>query len=381
MIRVSLLLMAVLFGAQAPAWAQTARLQTQVPRQNEPQLGGWEARWKLELAGQDYDNEQSASKLVNVRLQTTARYFLTEDLLFKISPTARLQSGATQSSQGELSPDNRVYVNEASATWRALPFTFLKAGAMDQGELHTPLVVGSRPFPGARLSFLFGDRHVRYGLVGETAIPTSVALTTNQSEKESTPTLNSVFLRFDWRGNEIWSASAKVGAFEFRNPNSAMAASGFLLGNEVDAVSDTEYRFNKDYRGLQAQFSVQFPLMGPFDGRLNAEAAQNTGAASGENQAWRAGGGVRGRWNARTDLLASGEVFRIEPDATIAGFVDSAYSGTNRNGYRFELGMAFGPRKTKVLVGFSESDLIYLNDRQSRDRFAQVKLEMGYADF
>ncbi|MBX3041470.1 MAG: hypothetical protein KF789_12250 [Bdellovibrionaceae bacterium] len=380
MLRVAVVLILGLVGFGVGAKAQTSQLKTQVPSEGRKN-SDWNGRWKFSLAGQDYDDQKTTSTLVNFRFEAMIRYYLSEDLLFKVTPMARLQSGTTQSSRGELSPENRIYFNEASATWRALSFAFLKAGALDQGESHTPLLVGSRPFPGARASLLFGDRTIRYGLVAETAIPTAVSLTTNQNEKEPTPTLSSAGLRFDWTDGDLWKFSAKAGAFEYKNLSTSIASSSFLLGNEVDAVSDTEFRFNKPYKGFEAMMKFEFPLFGSLDGSLHGEVVQNTSAPAKENLAWRAGGGLSMQWNSRLSLLLQGESFRIEPDAAVASFVDTGFSGTNRNGYRVESGIIFGKTRSKVLAGFSESNLIYVNDRQSRDRFVQIKLETGYADF
>lgn len=370
-----------LWGLGAVAEAQSASSISALKGPMEHPRRSWDGGWKASLSGQNYEDHQNSSALVNFRIETQFRYTLDNNLLLKVSPLARLQSGATQSSQGTLSPENKLYFREASATWRALPFAFLKAGALDQGETHTPLLLDSRPFPATRVSLLSKSSVSRFGVSAEAAVPTSVGLSTNQAEKESMPQLVSAQLRWQWTPSPLWETSIRAGVFEYRNLTTGIAADSYLLGNEADALSDTEYRFNKKYQGAEALIRSSFPLGGPLAGELALDGLQNSGAVAGENTAWRAGINIIYAWDLRTKWFGGIESFRVEPDAAVASFVDTRFSGTNRNGYAAEVGVEFGKSRSRIRAGLRESNLIYANDRQGKDRSMYIGLETGYAEF
>ncbi|MBX2986902.1 MAG: hypothetical protein KF802_03305 [Bdellovibrionaceae bacterium] len=358
------------------------RLQTRLSAPAPAAAPDWVKQWRMELSGRDFDSRETSTKLVNFRFDLQLKYRLSEDVLLKIAPAARLQSGATQSSDGRLSPENKIYFREASALWRAGSFALLKAGALDMGETHSPLLLDPRPFPAARAQISYGDGDWRLSLLAEGAVPTTVGLNTNQGEKEPTPVFQSYSLRHDWKSGPLWKGMLRAGAFAFSALPTSLANDSRLLGNTVDTVSDTESRFRERYAGVEAQGELRFPLPGPVDGRLRASHVRNTSAPDGFNQASQFAADLTWRWDTRRDLLLGAEAFRAEPDAAVASFVQDAYSGTNRAGYRVDAGIAFGKRKAARLVGGAgESQLIYQNSPQSRERFVIMKLETDYADF
>ncbi|AHZ84908.1 hypothetical protein [Bdellovibrio bacteriovorus] len=339
----------------------------------------FDAEWRLRLAGSDVHDERSQSKVVDIRTDIKAKYLLSRSLQLDIQPSLRLQSGQTQSVDGADRAENKIILNQAAAHY--LPFSALRlsAGALNQRHMHTNLLVDGIAFPAARLEALMKAGLTKTSLSVESAIPTSTSLSTNTKELEKTPSLNTAALKFQMQAaqNLFWKSS--VGYFMYNNLPSAVAQQSNLLGNEVEKLSEAQYAFMYKYEGIEAATEFEFPVFSLFDFRAGGEYLQNTKAPSDQNTATRYFAAGEFHFGKNTDLVIEGSYFSIAPEAAVAYFNAGGFE-TNRVGYSAESYLSFKKEGFNIGVKYTDSEVMFNRDPQSREKTLMIKLETFYAN-
>lgn len=344
-----------------------------------PRPGVWDLHWGLSLGGSDFESHEAAKKIVNSRFDFAWRMRAHESFLLKVSPSLRLETGSVQSPDGSLRADNGFIFSEASANWTPFSRNLVQLGALNQAEMHHPILVGERPFPAARWTVALPFESFWARLRAESAVPTTLGLTTNQNEKEPTPSLNTVGLRVGSDNKRGFTSEFVLNYFQYSSLPASTAQESSLLGNTVDRYSDTESHFREAYRGLETSGALNIPLAGALDLQTHAAYVRNTAVASGLGDAWSAGGGVRFGSERKMRWSLGGEAFRLEPDATVATFLGMDYRATNRQGYALNMGLSWDRDRYRVTSRVEESDVIFVNNPQSRERYIRLTLETRHA--
>ncbi|MEK2645885.1 hypothetical protein [Bdellovibrio sp. BCCA] len=360
----------------AQTWAQ-GQISTALPETKKESK--FSAEWRLRLSGSDVHDEQSQAKIVDIRAEIKAKYLLSSSLQLDIQPTLRLQSGQTQSVDGADKPENKITLNQAAAHY--LPFQGLRlsAGALNQRHMHTQLLMDNLAFPAARMEGLLKYGNFKSSLALESAIPTSTSLSTNTKELEATPSLNGAALKLNWQAakNLYWKTTA--GYFVFNNLPSAVAQQSRLLGNEVDKISDAQYAFTNKYEGIEASTEFEFPVFSVLDLNIGGEYVMNQKAVSKDNQAYRYYANGEVHLTKNMDLVIGGSYFSVAPEAAVAYFNASGFE-TNRVGYAAESSLAFNKEGFLVGLKYIDSEVMFANTVQSREKTVFIKLETFYAD-
>nr|BFD67269.1 hypothetical protein HAGR004_22910 [Bdellovibrio sp. HAGR004] len=360
----------------AQTWAQ-GQISAVLPETKEQSR--FSAEWRLRLQGYDIHDDRSQAKLVDIRTDIKAKYLLHRSLQLDIQPSLRLQSGQTQSVDGADKAENKILLNQAAAHY--LPFSFLRmsAGALNQRHMHTDILVDSIAFPAARLEGLMKLGNTKTTLGMETAIPTSTSLSTNTKDLEATPSLNTASVKFQWQAarNLYWKASA--GYFIYNNLPSAVAQKSNLLGNEVEKISEAQYTFMYKYEGIEASAELEFPVFSLLDIKAGAEYLQNQKAPSDQNTATRYFLAGEIHFSKDMDLVVEGSYFSIAPEAAVAYFNASSFE-TNRVGYSAESYLAFKKEGFNVGVKYTDAEVMYQREPQSREKTLMIKLETSYAN-
>lgn len=333
--------------------------------------------WKMGLSGVNAKNLEQEASLVHMRLDLRSQFSLSETLLLRLEPAANLATGSTQSYAGELRPENRVFLTEASAEWTAHEFFQTRAGALNMAPVHTRLLLGEQTFPALRLQA--GDQS--WQLRAESAIPTSVALTTNQGDKEPLPQFQSLSLLWSNQESDGLGQEVLLGGFSYSQLPSSVANESGLKGNRVVRLTDLDVRFASSFRGWEARWRSGFALGSRWRLFARLEALRNLESTESLGQSQLASARVVYRWDRRTDLLVGAESFRLGPDSVPAAYTDTSFSGTNRVGYAVEAGLRFGARKTLLRLKGGESQVLFENPPQSRENFILMQLETAYAQF
>lgn len=361
----------------AQAWAQG---QNSLVLPTAPADNKFSAEWRLRLAGGDQHDEQSQSKIVDMRADFKVKYtLLSNTLQLDVQPTLRLQTGQTQSVDGADKPENKIYLYQAAAHY--LPFSNLRlsAGALNQNHMHTDLLVDDLAFPAARMEGLVKLGNTKTSLGVETAIPTSTSLSTNTKDLEPTPSLNTAAVKFSWQGSQNLYFKSSVGYFIYNNLPSAVAQKSQLLGNEVNKLSDAQYAFIYKYEGLEASAELKFPVFSALDLSLEGQYLVNQKAPSDSNTAYIYGGGGNIHFSKDIDLEIKGGYFSVAPEAAVSYFNANKFE-TNRVGYTAKTYLAFKKQNFKVGLEYRDSEVMFSNTVQSREKTILIKLETFYAN-
>lgn len=360
----------------AQTWAQ-GQISTALPEAKKESK--FSAEWRLRLSGSDMHDEQSQSKVVDIRAEIKAKYLLSSSLQLDIQPTLRLQSGQTQSVDGADKPENKITLNQAAAHYLPFQGFRLSAGALNQRYMHTQLLMDNLAFPAARMEGLLKYGNFKASLAVESAIPTSTSLSTNTKELEPTPSLNSAALKLNWQASKDLYWKTTAGYFVFNHLPSAVAQQSRLLGNEVDKISDAQYAFMNKYEGIQASTEFEFPVFSALDINIGGEYLVNQKATSDNNQAYRYYANSEIHLSKNMDLIIGGSYFSVAPEAAVAYFNATGFE-TNRVGYAAESSLSFIKEGFLVGLKYVDAEVMFANAVQSREKTLFIKLETFYAD-
>ncbi len=364
------------------AWTQQVQAEglvaTSVSKKTSPSSKKFLAEWRLALAGADRKDEDSQEKKIETRLELRSRYLLTTDLYLQLDPLLRMESGQTQSYNGADKPENKIVLREASLNYNPAPFVALSAGALQQQRLHTSLLVDRLAFPGARVALGPQRNDLHLFAFAESAIPTSTSLSTNTKELEATPSLDTAGVLAQVRSATF---DFKFGGnyFQFRNLPSAVAMDSRLLGNDVYQISDAAYTFKYDFAGWEGLTSFGFWVVPQVQLSFQIEYLLNTQAPADLNSGYSLATTVKFDPNSSTGYELTGSYYQVEPEAAVSYFNAGRYQ-TNRVGYQTEAFVNFKKHDFRLGLRYGESEVIYTNITQSREKMMALLLETFYAD-
>lgn len=337
--------------------------------------------WKTELAGQSTTGETQQSKLADFRLDFKVLYTLNSYLNLDFQPIVKFQSSNQQTLDAADAPDNKLLLYQAAVNFKPIYFFTLSAGALNQGPVHTSLLIDDIPFPGARADFaIYTSRDTSLDLFAETAIPATSSLSPNTNDIEPTPSLNSVSLKFRTQSAASYSWTTSAGYFAYSQLPSAVAAQSYLLGNTVQLNSPNEGVFKYQYQGYEAKTKFKLTVMRGMDLFVGGEYLQNSKAPSSLNTGSLFFAGTDIFLRKGLSVMVSGGYFRIEPDAAVAYFAPQGYFNTNRVGYMAETYLNFKRESFRLGLRYSEAEAMYISPVQNRERALLLRLETTYAD-
>lgn len=360
--------------------AMTAKGQGQnsLSLQKETARSPFSGEWQVSISGANAQDDQSQSKKVDFRLGINAKYELTSYLLLDVQPVIRLQSGQTQSVDGADSAENKILLNQAAVDLHSDHFKLL-AGALYQQKLHSQLLVDRMAFPGARAQAMYNTSQFETGLAIETAIPTSTSLSANTSELEATPSLNTASVNFNWEGSKHAYWRTKAGYFAYSDLPSAVAQKSRLLGNEVEAMSEADYKMKYEHQGIEATTAVSYPIISRFKVVAGAEYLQNQKAPSDLNTATFYWGGGEVFFSRDFTWGLRGGQFSVAPESAVSYFNATGFE-TNRVGYMVESIFRFQRERFNLSIKYTDAELMYESEYQSREKTLSIKLETSYAN-
>jgi len=348
-----------------------------LPEQN--QKSRFSSEWRLKLSGVDLHDERRQSKTIGLAADLKSQYLLSKSLKLDIQPTIKLQTGQSQSFDGADAPENKIVLNQAALQYSVNRNLKLAGGALNQGSIHSSLLVDPIAFPAIRIESPWGDDNFKVTITAESAIPTSTSLSSNTKELEATPSLNALISKLNWRANDLLNGKLGVGFFIFGNLPSSVAQKSFLLGNNVNKLSEAEYRFQSDFEGFEAIAEIEFHFSSAFKGVLGGEYLTNQKAGRDENSGYLFFGKGITELPRDKELQLSGGYFNIAPDAAVSYFNASGFE-TNRVGYYAEVQMAFKKEAFSLGLRFSEADVMFSSTVQSREQMLLLKMETFYAN-
>lgn len=360
------------------AQAQDHNLQTSQPNARY-RTSQWKAQWRMGLAGRDIRDERSQSKTVDILTDIKANYKLADTLSLDIQPLLRLQTGQVQTFNGADKQDSRILLNQAAVHFQPVNVFKLSGGALNQRYVHSDLMVDNMSFPGARLEMHARADKWSFSALGETAIPTSTSLSTNTKELEETPSLNSGGIAIQWKPSRNMGLKLSGTYFEYKNLPSTVAQDSGLLGNDIILVSDSDYQFAHEHKGYQARLEAQVPVNYALNLTFGADMIRNTQVSEELGLGYKFYHESRLRLKHNIDLIVRGAYFSLAPEAAVSYF-NARWYETNRVGYSAETSLAFNKQRFEIGVRYMDSEVMYINTVQSREKTWLIKLETFYAD-
>lgn len=359
-------------------YTRTPSQQNTLQTKNKIKEDKLTTEWRLRFAGVGSNDEQSQSKYIDFKLDLRSKYTLHHNLVLDIQPSLRLISGQSQTIDGADKLENKILLSQAAAHFTPFNFLRMSAGALNQRYIHNSLLVDDLAFPAARTLGQIKTDNIETGLAIETAIPTSTSLSTNTKELEPTPSLNSAEFVFKWSNKDSFLKS-NLGYFIFNNLPSSVAQQSMLLGNTVSNFSDAKYSFVNKYEGFEASTEIQFQCNKYFDLISQLEYLKNTQVLDQDSSGYKVMLGTNLHLISNIDWAMKGSYFSIAPDAAVAFFNSRNYE-TNRIGYSAESTLAFKKENFKVGIQFSETEVMFNNPVQTKQKSLMIKMETFYAN-
>jgi hypothetical protein len=349
-----------------------------LPDDSEAAPSKIDAEWRASLRGFSDHDEQSQHNVVETRLDFKALYHLNPSLFLDFQPSFRFLSGATQSVDGADKADNKLLLSQAAVHYSPMDVATLSAGALYQRTLHTQILIDRLSFPAARIESALKAGSFESAIALEEAVPTSASFSTNTQQLEGTPTMTTAALRFQWKSYKDFYWQNSIGYVTYQNLPSVVAQQSSMLGNTVDSMSETQYKFRYDYQAIEAQSELKIPAMSFLNLIAHGEYLQNQKAPSDMGSAYLASGGTEILFSKAFTMSMTLGYFSLAPDSSISYFNATNFE-TNRIGYFAETVFTFPKEKFNIRVQYRDADVMYTSPTQSRDKMMFIQLETFYA--
>lgn len=342
----------------------------------------FQLQWKGSFETESSTGERGNLKLVSFGFDLDAKYKLTPNLRFELNPVFNYHTGAIEVRESANTTENQITLNNVALRWAPNSLFQTKVGALNQGVTQNPLLVAGNPFPAAQIQLKAGSNQEGFATSAlfQTAMPTTTSLSSQTEKSENTPSLNTASLRLQYKQEDAWGLSAKIGYFQWQNIPKMVAAKSATLGNSVTLITDNEGVWLYEYKGPEAQVEARWNFES-LSFNFGADYLKNENAPQNKSTSFNSFLNTTYIANDDLHLIFKMNRFRIESDSTVSYFSSSRHFNTNRNGYGLE-GAFENPRAGyEVGLRFTEADSIYLNNWQLKERQIVLKLETSYAGF
>ncbi len=368
--RVRLLSLLGLILFSSILFAQNSSMLTLSAPPPGPLGSKWRAEWEMFLGGNSFSEGKDEGLGALVYFKSNFEYQFAPWLKAKIRPRIDLYAGRAQERYDNDTYRNRIRLIEGYLAVQPVEGLELRAGAINQGFLKSPMLMSShRGFPGLQqiLSSQWGTFKAQ--LIAQQVVPTSYSLNTDREEKEGLPSFATQSLHLSASYNWL-EGSLSAGRFAFNNMPSKVAFESAISGNHVEGEVAPGARFKTGFEGwfggieVCACFDSPIQFVGEFQRLTNLKAP----SVDADAQSW--GFGPRFILGEHEIEIRYRQYF-IESDATVGVYNRSFMGNTNRMGENIEFKIDFKDRKF-ALVGE------WINARVIRDNATQKTMTVYY---
>lgn len=293
------------------------------------------------------------------------------NLYFIVEPNAKFSVGRAQSFYGEITPSNKIFINEALISWLPFDFLELNLGSINQRRLKNPLLLANIPFPGWYGRYtIHNNNNWNMFLSFEQVAPTSYTLEVESTTKESLTFLTATSFFLLYKNERNFQNEFFITYFDFGRLSTSIAQDSSGLGNDIIANNQFKYPF----KGISLGNDIKFPLINNHFFNLGFRYIINQEAQETENDAYLFFSSLSFHKKS-FDIIPKISIFKIEEEIAPAYYNTSKYSGNNRQGYSLELEFDFLHLGFKIITEYTNSQVIYIkSDLSRRDSFF-IKLE------
>jgi hypothetical protein len=367
----------VLVGSVALATTET-EIKTRdevAPREKKTSIG-----MALSLYGFGASASEIESRVVGTVIESDVKHSLTSRLKARLQAGVQLETGTARSFyNSEFEPRQTLILKETSLTATPLDFLTVRAGALDQNELRSPILFANQTFPAIAEEITLPFGKLKFALTAEQAY---AADTQNfQSKARYFQQAASFFIermRLSYTDKNNFEATLLASHFLFKNLSTQAAYQSNFLGNTVTGSGTASSRFASPFQGYEvgAHTTVRlFPWMNSA-GQLSL--LYNNRAPTDSNFGYWSS--LKLEISAVRDFTISPSiaVFRIESDVSPALFTDRAYAHTNSSGYQLGIDLTIPSQSVQILIAYCDSKLLRQSPYESNLRWGQLSFRYQY---
>jgi hypothetical protein len=261
----------------------------------------------------------------------------------------------------EYAPNRLWLLQKAALEWTPFSFLSLEAGAIDQSDYGSPLLVTSSAFLGLRqtISLNLSDHHSFYLKLLQ-AIPNNINL--NQRigvVQDGTPSYLMQTVGMDLEG-DLLALKVEASKFSYNSLSTGIAFQSQFLGNSVSGGSALNSDFLYGFSGYNFRGSTIFMITDYFGLELGMQYLYNDKAPEARNKGHLYEADViLGNW------VIGASAFRNESDSSPAYYNSKAYSHNNHEGFTTSLEYRNSQEQRQVEFVYVDSSPIQFNTFQS----------------
>jgi len=290
------------------------------------------------------DDQQTEARVVSFSMFGDIVQTVLPDLEAHIIAGAILETGSNESLfVDEFKPRQDLVLKEASLKYKPIDQILLKAGALNQGEYNSPLLLTDSAFVGAKEELNFEIADYRFGFFLAQSVPSNHFLTNRLgSVDEGAPSLLMEGISMHL-GGDVMFFKAQAMRFKYNNLSANVAYNSQFLGNSTGGSSTSTTFFLYDFQGYNANFNLGFNLGDDFSLGLKGHYLFNDKAPDKRNTGYLVGinfevGGFK------LDL----EYFDNQSDSAPAFYNSALYGHNDRDGYGGGLTWKIAKEATKI---------------------------------
>ena len=277
-----------------------------------------------------------------------------------------LEAGSHKALQSqEYKPNQKVYMSEGSLRLTPFDQVQIKAGAINQKEYESPLLLTDTAFIGfqEKIFHNFGDVEIYFK--AEQMIPNNETLTNRLgSVDEGTPTFYMETAGLLLKTQKI-KFHFHLSRFGYSRLSNGVADQSRYMGNSIGGlIGPGNARFIYNYQGfnLFSQFSVNF--YGESHAYIKGQYLHNQEAPNGRNN------GILGVLGLKIEKRFEiwGDVFENQDDTAPAFYNDKFYGHNNRRGYGVGMKIIWPELKSYWETRFIQSNIIDYGPYQSNSQ-------------
>ena len=194
--------------------------------------------------------DDTKSRVFGFTLNIDIEDRITDSVQFFFNTSINLETGANQTlgSVSEFQPEEELILNNGGVRYTPNKHFEFRAGALNQLEHNSPLLIGNNAFAGISQKYSSGSFYIS----ATQAIPSNNRLTRRIGDlDDGNPLFNIQTIGFDF-GSKL-RLKANVSAFAFSDLSDNIAQTSRELGNSVEG-NNASTRFLYNFSGLNSTF-------------------------------------------------------------------------------------------------------------------------------
>ncbi len=294
----------------------------------------FESWWKINLGGFSLEDDLDFTQVIRTKINTKVITQFMDSFFAKAEFELFTSSGSIQKIYQRIGETNGISQREILLLWRATNWLTIQVGAINQGFLQSPLLLGEIPFPSLikNIELFKGEQH-NLSLTLQGAIPTTFSdkHSLRVQELAKTPLLltSSFFWHYD--PNSYYKVTLNSTLFHYSPlPSDIALASKFYGNTVVHQPSVFKYRYSGFYIGLEPSFQI-FPNVGV---KLKAHYIHNTrDTAPNHNRGELYSIQIPFDITENIRITPVFEYFRNQSDSAVAYYNSERYGHSSRTGF------------------------------------------------